>query len=234
MYPLIIILPDILLPALSNPNSNLRGIQQTVKTVLQATRKPLVNTQPERFAVSDRNLLPSTSFLVNAARASLIWYTQYKLGTLHSKNWLPRFRPAPPTNSSSLFQPSSITSNISRYTSNLATRETQRFDRRKIEGWFTWLSFSLSLSICSFLLPSTGSPRIFSFFFSHWKATASPVPFSGLLLSVSPPATPLVPEHQQLVKGEIVNISRPWPRRGESAHNGETALLAFQNGIYRK
>ena len=47
MYPLIIILPDILLPALSNPNSNLRGIQQTVKTVPQATRKPLVNTQRE-------------------------------------------------------------------------------------------------------------------------------------------------------------------------------------------
>lgn len=165
MYPLIIILPDILLPALSNPNSNLRGIQQTVKTVPQTTRKPLVNTQPERFAVSDRNLLPSTSFLVNAARASLIWYTQYKLGTLHSKNWLPRFRPAPPTNSSSLFQPSSITSNISRYTSNLATRETQRFDRRKIEGWFTWLSLSFSIYLCISVTFHGESSNIFLFFF---------------------------------------------------------------------
>lgn len=176
-------------PALSNPNSNLPGIQQTVKTVPQATRKPLVNTQRE-IRRQRQNLLPPTSFLVNAARASLIWYTQY---ARHSKNWLPRFRPAPPTNSVSLFQPSSITSNISRYTSSLATRETQRFDRRKIEGWLTWLSLFLSLypSIYFCYLPR-GVLDIF-LFFSHWKAAASPVPFSGLLLSVSPPGTPLFP-----------------------------------------
>lgn len=159
----------------------------------------------ERFAVSDRTYprLRSSS----TRREHPLSGVPNTLGTLHSKNWLPRFRPAPPTNSVSLFQPSSITSNISRYTSNLATRETQRFDRPKIEGWFTWLSLSIYIS----LLPSRGSPRYF-LFFSHWKAAASPVPFSGLLLSVSPPGTPLfVPEHEQLVKGEIVNISRPWP-----------------------
>lgn len=153
-------------PALSNPNSNLPGIQQTVKTVPQATRKPLVNTQRE-IRRQRQNLLPPTSFLVNAARASLIWYTQY---ARHSKNWLPRFRPAPPTNSVSLFQPSSITSNISRYTSSLATRETQRFDRRKIEGWLTWLSLSFSLSIhLSISATFHGESSIFSFFFPTGK-----------------------------------------------------------------
>lgn len=177
-----------------------------------------MNTQRE--IRRQRQNLPPTSFLVNAARASLIWCTQY---ARHPP--LEKLASALSTCSSNqLCLPLSTIIHHLEYISihiessnswNPKIRSPK--DRRVVY-------LALSLYIYISLLPSRGSPRYF-LFFSHWKAAASPVPFSGLLLSVSPPGTPLfVPEHEQLVKGEIVNISRPWPTGWECAQWGNSVI----------